>query len=76
MIYFYLYVLDDDDSNPSFHKEQFPAIAARSGFGWMFSHISTRRLQMKTFTQRKKIKTVKNNSNSSLLMLHPDRSPP
>ena len=33
MIYFYLYVFDNNDGNPSFHEEQLPAIAARGSFG-------------------------------------------
>ena len=60
MIYFYLHVFDNNDSNPSFHEEQLPAIAADSGFGWMFSHTSTGSLQVKTFTQKKK-----NNNNNN-----------
>ena len=54
MINFYLYVSDNNDSNPSFHEEQLPAIAARRGSWWMFSHASTGSLQVKTFTQKKK----------------------
>ena len=27
---------DNNDSNPSFHEEQLPTIAAHSGFGWNF----------------------------------------
>ena len=52
MINFYLYVSDNNDSNPSFHEEQLPAIAARRGSWWMFSHASTGSLQVKTFTQK------------------------
>ena len=33
MIYFYLYVFDSKDSNPSFYEELLPANTARSGFG-------------------------------------------
>ena len=33
--------------------EQLPAIAARNGFGWMFSRTSTGSTQVKTFTQKK-----------------------
>ena len=33
MIYFLLYVFDNNDSNPSFHEERLPAIAASSDFG-------------------------------------------
>ena len=33
MIYNYLYVSDNYDSNPSFYEEQPPVIAGRSGFG-------------------------------------------
>ena len=32
----YLHVFDNNESNPSFHEEQLLAIAARSGFSWMF----------------------------------------
>ena len=58
MIYFYLHVFDNNDSNPSFHEEQLPAIAADSGFGWMFSHTSAGSLQVKTFTQKKTTTTT------------------
>ena len=37
MIYFYLCVFGRNNSNPSFHEKQLLAIAACSGFGWMFS---------------------------------------
>ena len=47
LIYSYLNVFDNNNSAPSFH-EQLPAIVTRSGFGWMFSHISTGSLQVKT----------------------------
>ena len=53
-IYFYLHVFENNDSNPSFHEEQLPLIAACSGFGWMFSHKLTGSLHVKTFTQKKK----------------------
>ena len=33
MIYFLLYVFDNNDSNPPFHEERLPAIAASSDFG-------------------------------------------
>ena len=36
MTYIYLHIFDNNESNPSFHEEQLLAIAARSGFGWMF----------------------------------------
>ena len=36
MIYFYLHVFDNNDSNPSFHEEQLPAIAADSGLAGCF----------------------------------------
>ena len=36
MIYFYLYVFGWNNSNPSFYEKQLLAIAACSGFGWMF----------------------------------------
>ena len=55
-IYFYLHVFENNDSNPSFHEEQLPLIAACSGFGWMFSHKLTGSLHVKTFTQKKKKK--------------------
>ena len=58
MINFYLYVSDNNDSNPSFHEEQLPAIAARRGSWWMFSHASTGSLQVKTFTQKKTTTTT------------------
>ena len=86
MINFYLYVSDNNDSNPSFHEEQLPAIAARRGSWWMFSHASTGSLQVKTFTQKKNnnnsnnnnnnnnSNNSKNNSNLSLLMLYLLRS--
>ena len=80
MIYFLFYVFDNNDSNPPFHEERLPAIAASSDFGWMFSHASTGSLQEKTFTQEKKkndnSNISKNSSNLSLLMLYfrPDRS--
>ena len=53
MIYLRAYVFDNDDSNASFHDEQLPAIAARNGFGWMFSRTSTGSTQVKTFTRKK-----------------------
>ena len=62
MTYFYSYVFDNNDSNPSLHEEQLPAIAARSGFCWLFSHASTGSLQVKTFTRKK---DNNNNSNKS-----------
>ena len=82
---FYSKQINKNDSNPSFHEEQLPAIATRSGFAWMFSHASTCRLQVRTFTQKKKNKkttatvttrTTVNNSNLSLLLIffRPDRS--
>lgn len=82
MIYLRSYVFDNDDSNASFHDEQLPAIAARNGFGWMFSRTSTGSTQVKTFTQKKKYKhktnNSKNNSKLSFLVLfsQPDRSLP
>ena len=82
MIYLRSYVFDNDDSNASFHDEQLPAIAARNGFGWMFSRTSTGSNQVKTFTQKKKYKNKtnnsKNNSKLSFLVLfsQPDRSLP
>ena len=82
MIYLRSYVFDNDDSNASFHDEQLPAIAARNGFGWMFSRTSTGSAQVKTFTQKKKYKhktnNSKNNSKLSFLVLfsQPDRSLP
>ena len=71
MIYLRSYVFDNDDSNASFHDEQLPAIAARNGFGWMFSRTSTGSNQVKTFTQKKKYKNKTNNSknNSKLSFL-------
>ena len=57
MIYLRSYVFDNDDSNASFHDEQLPAIAARNGFGWIFSRTSTGSNQVKTFTQKKNTKT-------------------
>ena len=57
MIYLRSYVFDNDDNNASFHDEQLPAIAARNGFGWMFSRTSTGSTQVKTFTQKKNTKT-------------------
>ena len=33
MIYFLLYVFDNNDSNPPFHEERLPAFAASSDFG-------------------------------------------
>lgn len=48
MTYFYLHVFDNNDSNPSFYKDQLPAIAAHSSFGWLFT--MTGSLQVKTFT--------------------------
>ena len=54
MIYFYLQVFENNDSNPSFHEEQLSLIAACSGFGWMFSYKLTGSLHVKTFTQKKK----------------------
>ena len=54
MIYFHLYVFNNNNSNPSFHEEQLPAIAAHSSFGWIFPHTSTGSSQVKIFTQQKK----------------------
>ena len=34
MTYIYLHIFDNNESNPSFHKEQLLAIAGRGGFGW------------------------------------------
>ena len=77
MIYLRSYVFDNDDSNASFHDEQLPAIAARNGFGWMFSRTSTGSNQVKTFTQKKKYKNKtnnsKNNSKLSYLVLFSQR---
>ena len=77
MIYLRSYVFDNDDSNASFHDEQLPAIAARNGFGWMFSRTSTGSNQVKTFTQKKKYKNKtynsKNNSKLSFLVLFSQR---
>ena len=53
MIHFYLYVFDNNERNPSFHEEQFPAIAACSHFGGMFFQASTGSLQVKIFTRKK-----------------------
>ena len=60
---------DNKDSNPSFHEEQLPAIAAHSSFPFLFFHPSTGTSQVKTLTQKKQ-KNGKNNSNLSLLMLY------
>ena len=51
MIYFYLYIFDNNNSNPLFHEEQLPAIATiaaalagcflthlRAVHKWKFSH--------------------------------------
>ena len=77
MIYLRSYVFDNDDSNASFHDEQLPAIAARNGFGWIFSRTSTGSNQVKTFTQKKKYKNKtnnsKNNSKLSFLVLFSQR---
>ena len=77
MIYLRSYVFDNDRSNASFHDEQLPAIAARNGFGWMFSRTSTGSNQVKTFTQKKKYKNKtnnsKNNSKLSFLVLFSQR---
>ena len=77
MIYLRSYVFDNDDSNASFHDEQLPAIAARNGFGWMFSRTSTGSNEVKTFTQKKKYKNKtnnsKNNSKLSFLVLFSQR---
>ena len=53
---FYSKQINNNDSNPSFHEEQLPGIVTRSGFAWMFPHASTCRLQVRTFTQKKKTK--------------------
>ena len=83
---FYSKQINNNDSNPSFHEEQLPTIATRSGFAWMFSHASTCRLQVRTFTQKKKKQKNNSNSNNSndsinnsnlsllLILFRPDRS--
>ena len=58
-LYFYLNIFGNNDNNPSFRKEQLPATAARSGFGWMFSHASTGSWQVKTFSEKTTTTTVK-----------------
>ena len=78
----YLHVFDNNESNPSFHEEQLLAIAARSGFGWMFlTHWQA--LYKWKFSRKKKTKqnndnNSKNNLSLSLLTLYfrPDRSLP
>ena len=88
MINFYLYVSDNNDSNPSFHEEQLPAIAARRGSWWMFSHASQAVYKWKLSRKNNNnnnnnsnnnnnnnnSNNSKNNSNLSLLMLYLLRS--
>ena len=59
----YLHVFDNNESNPSFHEEQLLAIAARSGFGWMF--LTHWQALYKWKFSRKKNKTKQNNDNNS-----------
>ena len=56
MIYFYLYVFDNNDSNPSFHEASRHCSTQRLLLN-VFSHIDS--LQMKTFTHEN------NNNNNS-----------
>ena len=56
MIYFYLHVFDNNDSNPSFHEEQLPAIAADSGLAGCF--LTHRQAVYKWKLSRKKEKTT------------------
>ena len=58
MTYFNSYVFDNNDSNPSLHEEQLPAIAARSGFCWLFSHASTGSFTSENFHAKKKTTTT------------------
>ena len=60
MIYFYLRVFDNNYSNPSFHEEQLPAIAADSGFG-SGCFLTHRQAVYKWKLSRKK----KNNNNNN-----------
>ena len=63
MTYIYLYIFDNNESNPSFHDEQLLAIAARSGFGWMF--FTHWQVLNKWKISRQKTKTKQNNDNNS-----------